>query len=79
MAHRDEPVGHLYIWRRGWDSNPRTREGHTLSKRADSAALAPLQIVLCLSFVNLSTSEGGGDQTICGTQPMPMKAATFRS
>jgi hypothetical protein len=33
-------------WRRGWDSNPRTREGHTLSKRADSAALAPLLIVV---------------------------------
>ena len=28
--------------RRRWDSNPRTREGHTLSKRADSAALALL-------------------------------------
>ena len=28
--------------RRGWDSNPRKVALHTLSKRADSAALAPL-------------------------------------
>ena len=28
--------------RRGWDSNPRRVAPHTLSKRADSAALAPL-------------------------------------
>jgi hypothetical protein len=29
-------------WRREWDSNPRKVALHTLSKRADSAALAPL-------------------------------------
>ncbi len=28
--------------RRGWDSNPRSLAGHTISNRADSAALAPL-------------------------------------
>ena len=33
-------------WRRGWDSNPRKVALHTLSKRADSAALAPLLVVL---------------------------------
>ena len=32
-------------WRRGWDSNPRKLALHALSKRADSAALAPLRIV----------------------------------
>ena len=32
-------------WRRGWDSNPRKVALHTLSKRADSAALAPLLVV----------------------------------
>jgi hypothetical protein len=30
--------------RRGWDLNPRSREGHTISNRADSAALAPLLV-----------------------------------
>ena len=30
-------------WRRVWDSNPRWLAPHTLSKRADSAALATLQ------------------------------------
>ena len=30
-------------WRREWDSNPRKVALHTLSKRADSAALASLQ------------------------------------
>jgi 4-aminobutyrate aminotransferase len=30
------------LWRRGWDSNPRSLAGHTISNRADSAALAPL-------------------------------------
>jgi hypothetical protein len=29
--------------RRGWDSNPRSVARHTISSRADSAALAPLQ------------------------------------
>src|SRR5690606_14357419 len=29
-------------WRRGWDLNPRHREVHTLSRRAPSAARAPL-------------------------------------
>src|SRR5882762_9490131 len=34
----------LAVWeRRGWDSNPRWVAPHTLSKRADSAALAPLR------------------------------------
>ena len=28
--------------RTGWDSNPRYREAHSLSKRADSATLAPV-------------------------------------
>ena len=36
-------------WRREWDSNPRRVAPHTLSKRADSAALASL--------------PGGGDRT----------------
>ena len=31
----------LFYWRKGWDSNPRKLSLHTLSKRADSAALAP--------------------------------------
>jgi sulfide:quinone oxidoreductase len=31
-------------WRRRWDLNPRTLAGHTISNRADSAALAPLQV-----------------------------------
>ncbi len=31
------------LWRRERDSNPRKVALHTLSKRADSAALAPLQ------------------------------------
>ena len=30
-------------WRRGWDSNPRSVARHTISSRADSAALAPLR------------------------------------
>ena len=29
--------------RRGWDSNPRALAGYTISNRADSTALAPLQ------------------------------------
>ena len=29
-------------WRRGWDLNPRWRKPHTISSRAESAALAPL-------------------------------------
>ena len=32
-----------WTWRRRWDSNPRKLALHALSKRADSAALAPLQ------------------------------------
>ena len=32
------------VWRRVWDSNPRWVSPHTLSKRADSAALAPLRV-----------------------------------
>ena len=32
-------------WRREWDSNPRWVAPHTLSKRADSAALASLQAI----------------------------------
>jgi hypothetical protein len=35
-------VGSSTLWRRGWDLNPRTLSGHTISNRADSAALAPL-------------------------------------
>ena len=35
----------VWVWRRGWDSNPRKLALHALSKRADSAALAPLRIV----------------------------------
>ena len=31
------------FWRRGWDLNPRWVAPHTISNRADSAALAPLQ------------------------------------
>ncbi len=37
------PLTQRRAWRRGWDSNPRRVAPHTLSKRADSAALAPLQ------------------------------------
>ena len=34
------------IERRGWDSNPRTAfDGNSLSRRADSTTLAPLQII----------------------------------
>ena len=47
--HRDDASD----WRKWWDSNPRTREGHTLSKRAGSAALAHFH------FVSYRTSEGG--------------------
>jgi hypothetical protein len=32
------------LQRRRWDLNPRTLSGHTISNRADSAALAPLQV-----------------------------------
>ena len=31
------------LWRRGWDSNPRTLAGYALSKRARSAATRPLR------------------------------------
>lgn len=31
------------IWRRRWDLNPRWVSPHTISSRADSAALAPLR------------------------------------
>ena len=33
------------MWRREWDSNPRWVAPHTLSKRADSAALASLRVL----------------------------------
>ena len=37
-------------WRRGWDLNPRRVAPHTISNRADSAALAPLRDVLSLDY-----------------------------
>jgi hypothetical protein len=40
-AEMDDLV-QLSKWRREWDSNPRRVAPHTLSKRADSAALASL-------------------------------------
>ena len=33
----------FFHWRKRWDSNPRKLSLHTLSKRADSATLAPFQ------------------------------------
>lgn len=37
--------------RKGWDSNPRTAlDGHTLSRRANSTALAPFQIILQFQY-----------------------------
>ena len=39
------------VWRRGWDSNPRKLALHALSKRADSAALAPLRIVTACTSI----------------------------
>ena len=41
-GHRTPADQGLTSERRGWDLNPRSREGHTISNRADSAALAPL-------------------------------------
>ncbi len=38
----DPPRSSWTVWRREWDSNPRWVAPHTLSKRADSAALASL-------------------------------------
>ena len=32
------------VWRRGWDSNPRSLTGQRFSRPPDSAALAPLRI-----------------------------------
>ena len=34
----------LMLWRRGWDSNPRTVAGQRFSRPPDSATLAPLRI-----------------------------------
>ena len=34
----------LTLWRRGWDSNPRTVAGQRFSRPPDSATLAPLRI-----------------------------------
>ncbi len=31
------------LWRRGWDSNPRTLSGQRFSRPPDSATLAPLR------------------------------------
>ena len=45
------------VWRRGWDSNPRKLALHALSKRADSAALAPLRIVVACGC-NARTTAG---------------------
>ncbi len=45
----------VFFWRRRWDSNPRKVALHTLSKRADSAALALLQ--KCLLHTNLQRRE----------------------
>ncbi len=54
--------------RRGWDSNPRRLAPHTLSKRADSAALAPLlgnrQGIGQLRPGTLSTSHPLGEVTV---------------
>ncbi len=38
------PVGSSKVWRRGWDSNPRSLTGQRFSRPPDSAALAPLRI-----------------------------------
>ena len=35
--------GSLVLWRRGWDSNPRTVAGQRFSRPPDSATLAPLR------------------------------------
>lgn len=44
------------VWRRGWDSNPRKLALHALSKRADSAALAPLRIVIACDCITRTTA-----------------------
>ncbi|MEY4401372.1 MAG: hypothetical protein RL072_1237 [Actinomycetota bacterium] len=43
-------------WRRGWDSNPRKLALHALSKRADSAALAPLRIIIACECTTRTTA-----------------------
>ena len=51
--------------RREWDSNPRWVAPHTLSKRADSAALAPLQEPRMLQ----GGSTGSLSARVCGGGP----------
>jgi site-specific DNA recombinase len=43
QASVDVAAGERPNWRREWDLNPRCPEAHTLSRRADSAALASLR------------------------------------
>jgi hypothetical protein len=47
---RCSPAIWLAGWRRGWDLNPRWVAPHTISNRADSAALAPLRALLRLAW-----------------------------
>ncbi len=60
--------------RREWDSNPRRVAPHTLSKRADSAALASLP----------EEGDASGPLAACirrpgGTRALPLRAASFRT
>src|SRR5699024_6691255 len=61
----------LLAKQRGWDSNPRWVAPQTLSKRSESAALAPLRVVG-------RPSPAGGDRVICGTPQIPLRAAASR-
>ena len=42
-SHRQSIEVFQQVWRRGWDSNPRSLSGQRFSRPSDSAALAPLR------------------------------------